>query len=698
VAEAHRKQIVSTRSTWNGEWEERTGLFCDRFSEVCSPAIASAILSYNYGEVMAYGADAYEDREPLDILDHYVRVQIRNADDTDDERVWYGVIVGSTRELAGGHGEGKPAGRQILQAFGLEYLLTRKTVDTSIIARGSIGSGDPDKVIHRAIGFNLGGGGERNIDRKPNRGARGDEVFYAFAESLETAEEWTARDIVEYLLAYQGPDDRGGEQRIIWRLDTDSQVDDLSYYTPAMQVHGRTVKDSIDAIIDRRRAMSYKISVTDSDEVTLSVFTFNSEDIDLSDDRAITANPTIEDWDFSNDARILSAVINEDASPVFHEVVARGERRGACFTIQELTETLDADWEESLEEEYETGASGSDDYPDVSDSGNWPEAQSLNALVRRADKFERVYQYFRIPADWDGLVDGNPTVPVLDRLDEIGGPPQEDIWIPGLRLLPYLPFRVGEDYSDSAISDEDYSDTSPDYRRPFVLVTDGSFRFYYGDDLMGQLHEEGEQFKYNVSLQMQPDAAGVILRASTFPHDIASADFDAADAADQSQVDAFPEATDWRDFLLTVFMEADSFAEQRWPVQRTENGDVFKRLVIAVPNARIDWVCKGTVVEVADDGTLQTSEGGLIRDDRELLQDVARVAYQWYSRVRKAISLTRRSLSPQLEVGELLGKIGTGDTEEEINSVVTQIDYDFLQGTYSLKTEFAELDVRGLFR
>ena len=109
----------------------------------------------------------------------------------------------------------------------------------------------------------------------------------------------------------------------------------------------------------------------------------------------------------------------------------------------------------------------------------------------------------------------------------------------------------------------------------------------------------------------------------------------------------------------------------------------------------MDYVCPGTVVGVKD-GILQTSNGGFVRDDRAYMKDLAYLAYQWYGVVRRAFSLTYHQLSTLFVPGMLITQIGSGATLESVRSVITKVGYDFRQGTTSIHTQYAELDVTAL--
>ena len=77
-------------------------------------------------------------------------------------------------------------------------------------------------------------------------------------------------------------------------------------------------------------------------------------------------------------------------------------------------------------------------------------------------------------------------------------------------------------------------------------------------------------------------------------------------------------------------------------------------------------------------------------------ENLAKLAYEWYSTERRAIDLTVHSLDTTLEIGTLIKTIGTGANQQTVNSVVTQLHFDLDRGTHTVRTQFAELDIARL--
>ena len=66
--------------------------------------------------------------------------------------------------------------------------------------------------------------------------------------------------------------------------------DALLLLQPTLHAHGKTVKQCLDELIDRRRLMTWWVSSVDPDRLYLNVRTFNKAQIDLPSGEIIAAN------------------------------------------------------------------------------------------------------------------------------------------------------------------------------------------------------------------------------------------------------------------------------------------------------------------------------------------------------------------------------------------------------------------------
>jgi hypothetical protein len=163
--------------------------------------------------------------------------------------------------------------------------------------------------------------------------------------------------------------------------------------------------------------------------------------------------------------------------------------------------------------------------------------------------------------------------------------------------------------------------------------------------------------------------------------------------------DEEPALYDWKTDLLATLAIVLPPIQVQWPAFVTGNPDFVRTLYIdAADWAALHYVAPHTVVAVEFGQLVRTNEGGLIRDDRGFLRRIARLAYEWYGRNRQAMTLTYAGATPICRVGDLIVEIGTGDTREDVRTVVTEVRIDFAQHDgdvhrTTLQTHWAELDV-----
>jgi hypothetical protein len=701
----HQPHTVAVKARWADEWTDVPGLYCDVCRFASSPDVADAQLSYLFGLKMRAAATNFVAEGIKNYDDFYVRITIAQGTDgtgePEDPKRWYGVIVDTQTERFGIHAPNhEETGRQIFTCRGLEYLLQRTVIDRSIVKSGT----DAEKEIQRAIAFNLGSGDDSARFRQNNRAAGylGEHGTHIFSDKLdeENAGAWYGHDIVEYLLAYYSPRDNSGEVQVPFELDLDSTTTALRTLTPTLRCHGRTLKQILDDLIDRRRLMSWYVEVRDSltgsEKAFIVAFTFNNTEITLPSARTIKANADqqIVFTDYESDI-VSNVQLAKDTATRFDVVIARGERLGACFTINHDPDgTLEKDWDAALQTAYNTGATGAAGYGALN---SW-EQQDANAAVRADDRFLKVYRYFRVPPAWSGKLGSSETIACPDPEDDTKS---AAYWYPGMRFKPYLPLLTEVDYEDgvgSAATIELLDGSKHEYRRPFAFIYDvEESRYYQLDKLsqstgIGQVQSGGRD--WSASLRMQDEAFGIIVDVNGWDqHAIAKTEFSGSEGA---AAPAFPAEMYWENIHATVFAEFDQYAEVKWPEGvLVADDDQLKRLIINVPNARLDYLTPGTLIKLNDLGQALATSGGYVRDDREFLKDVARVAYEWYGQTRQAAQFTQRDLISGLSVGTLITKIGNPANQIEVNTVVTQMVYDLMRGEITIRTQFAELDLRG---
>lgn len=707
----YRAQRVSVRAAWSDAWLPVPHLWADRVEWTLSPAIPSAELSWTYGRGARQGETAIAAISPVDLVGYYVRIEVVGA------ATWYGVIQENNDDRRGsvlvdddGESVRVPTGRQTLLAYGLEFLLSLETVTRSVIE----GAGG-DVTIERAIAFNASDGrGDQSAATGANCsavvGSNGVRVFSSIL-SPGVSVPWLGGYIVAYLLEFFAPRNKANAAALPILLKLGDGSSALNYAVPTLDPAGLSLKDIFDRIIARRRGLAWRLVVEidpdDGEElVKLDVTTFAKTRIVLANGAEIPPNGQQINFDVDFDADVVRFDNRESAVDQFDQVVARGARRGSVVTLSPADATIAADWSSTLEVEYEAAATTAPGY------GSWSAVEKVSHHDdhRSADRFERVWSWYVLPPLWDGDVgdgEGGTKYRAFPTLDAAGLPTTTSatFWRPGLRFERLLPFLVGRDYSGSRIADDtvestDPSTAQPEYRPPFVLLParSGEWQFAERFDAASSAADSDRPHLWACNVAMRDDDAGFVLSVvGGRQHYLGAADFNAN--ADDDTATFATQAVDWNDLVATVYVLSDEHVQARYPADADlGDGDVIRRRVIDVPDAFLDWVPAGTVVNRQVTGALdRVSVGGFVRDDRDRLSSIARAAWSWYGIARRKINAVIRGVRNDAPIGAFVLTAGGGEALiPNVNAVVTSVTLDLVANTTTIRTDHANLD-EGVF-
>jgi hypothetical protein len=521
--------------------------------------------------------------------------------------------------------------------------------------------------------------------REGNRSPElGPDLVYVFHDRRTGGEKWTSKNAVEYLLVYGTERDRNGDVKVPFFLD-DSASALPDFDEPVEACEGETVYELLNRLVARQRGLSWRIKVSVeggfTDQVNVVPCSFLGEDLVLGAGKIIAANPNQKILAFERD-RGASAAVKRSELDAVDQVIARGERRTSTATFSFLDGTLTIGWPAALETDYETAASTAADYPAAAKRA---ERQMFDEAYRASDRLKPVYSRF-VPDDpmadtvGDGL--GTGEIPLMPN-DDDGNPsphaPEDQ------RFLPFLPLLEGYVYDGDAIDSGNPIDVGgkPARRlKPIVLFrrknlnpADVTIRWQHAEasDLEAAREQNTPQaLSARVRVDNEDGALWVTVE-SGYQYDIAKLDFTPLPSD-------FPSlGLNFRtDMLATLAVPWSQFAEAKYP-ETPDAGDGVRRMIITVPNRRLDYVVPGTIVGLdASGGLLRTDTGGFVRDDRDDLRQAAQIAFAWYGQTRKAVSLSTSLVNNHVELGDFIVSIGDPDfgganSTEDINSIVTQI-------------------------
>lgn len=656
----------------DADWTEQPHLVCESLVLGVAPTMTQASLRYEYGTMSREDEDSATYQPPLDLLRKFVRITCPSLSIS-----WVGVVLqegeiyGPLEDVGGTR---QAYGTQQFSAVGLEWFLMRKTINYSILAGGA--------RIERAIGYNTGMGNGRGVDYE-ERGNRSTASAYDFAADKDTAALWDGWQILVNLIQKYSPQDSVGNPEPCLFESVNFEV--LEVFSPTIQTEGHSVWQVMNDLISPSRGLQWRVEYDDAlNQANIIVDSMATASISIPGGGTLpAASSQIALTDA--DATEWRVSINKRADRRYDNVVCRGARRRAVFTVSIESENLEPSWRSADETAYRT-AVGSD--PEVNDA------------YREGNRFERVYQCFQIPADWNGASNDGGSVPTVST-PACPTVPQGSTSIvgvqatsmPGLRLLRTLPIRVGYDYDDAtAPTARDPDNIYSEWQRPFAVIDDdgaGAWRFTHAT---GKTNDDGDK-RSGFSFTTLDGTPGVQFSPPQgMPHTLALNHFDpdTDGASDQLPL------VDYAGIRCTVCGEWDAYCEAKYPLADGDS-DPLQTLYLSIgERARFDWLADGTVYDCHGETLHTVGSGGPLRDDRELCEQVARIAYEWYGVERSDVTIQSSLTEAPVQVGDLITVIGNGAAAVEVNAVVSQITYQLERGGTFISAGFAELDIAGL--
>ena len=363
-------QVVYTKTTWGGAWAAVNYLHCDEAAAGLLPAMSTATLRWRYGQIQQIGTANPAAFAKLAATRQYVKVVFTTPGLTGagtNTISWYGVIEADSDQIQGL--STAPTGLQTISAYGTEFLLARH-------------------VIHNAR-WNQGGNTyttdappDFNANGKPNRTANPVAGSYEFSADESTAQFWTSRDIIEYLLKWQTPADAAGNVAVPFKLGNINGLTQAVWDRPTITHANQTTLDVINQIVNRRNVLLAYWGVDDATaEVKLHTNTTTAANIAISLPAApaIPANNRQHTIKTAGDHQTKLAVKSSSLQK-YDQVICRGAKRRYIGTFNAADQLS---YPNPLKSTYDTGASGDAAYTATS----LIEQRRMNADFRRQAKF-----------------------------------------------------------------------------------------------------------------------------------------------------------------------------------------------------------------------------------------------------------------------------------------------------------------------
>lgn len=686
--------VKAQRTYWKERWADpwtlmSPKLWCNAAQWTAAPSLPVAELHWRYGIALEPGQHQFAARfKESNRLRQYVKVEYDtfavDPEATDPLR-WYGSVEielddfqGVVERAVGGDVIAFASGKNFFTCYGLEALLDTAFVTTSVVSKLEGGVA----IVNRAIAFNAGGIG--NMSPAP-----GPDGVYVFHHSREGAGTWSTWAAVNYLLKYHTPKDFNGQALLPFELGGVGLGALTPYDELNLPTQGKTLRELLNILIPRQRLAGWSLMPEDTagGAIVVTPFTMTGTAIPLEIPSApfwtIPANPLQYRLATEKD-RGRELPIKRSTADACDQVIVQGARRTSTATFSFYDGTLAKGWSDALETAYEAAASGEADYAGL----ELYEKMHRNEQARAADQFLPVYQRFVLPAAFaflvgDGL-SGTPTNPLAPT----DGDPlvANRLAADDLGFTIYLALQEG--FENAVMPPTEVEEPPHRQQKPLVFYprsdSTGPEPRYRQIDAIGISAETPEAMDagdvWSARVKVAEDGALWIDLEGEHPEDFAYADFTRLPDVDEDP--ALLGQADFRQMLCTLTVEWSEYAVGICPLAAAPGRDIVRRFVIdAGDKYRCDYLCPNTIVGLtpATGELVRCDDGGFIRDDRDQLLAIARVAWCWYSVTRRSIVFETSLLNSSLRIGSFITAIGDDAVEgdvhtEEINSVVTSIE------------------------
>ena len=533
----------------------------------------------------------------------------------------------------------EPTGDQTFTARSLEFLLDRSAIDGSIIS--DIGVAEK---IDDLLPFNLASAagnpilGNRSTVKHAN--SANDLESYVFAAGAFGGAVWTGIDIVEYLLTWFAPTSLA--------ITPVGQTDNLNLIKQVFPPPAN-VWSGIQAVIDRRRGHHCLVAMhAAGGGVVLRIGSCFGEKVAAG---GVEIAPTSMQFSLDADVdEITELILREDADHQYDRIVVQGAPVILCGTLKFSDDTLKAGWGTSVETAY----------------------KAADDLARTKEEYSHVYRTFLAATEY------LPVGPSITADGQIADGEGADDVIPsqfylGKNLLRHLPLAKNADDEDGPV----------EFRPPLILI-EGKYK---GAAVYAPVTSpiEKDTPAAGMGLTMLDGEMGFRLTGK-YNHYLADGHFSGAAAS------RVPAIFDYEDLVATV---AWTSSEIFSIVTEIDNGGIdFKRtLIIHVPDAECWYQLAGTVTDITAAGALVVEGAKKLRHDRDKLAIVAALAAAWYSKPRRAVTITYSTLMFNLEPGDFIADLyGRSLIGAQVNTVISRILWNMNEGTTTIQTDFADLD------
>lgn len=651
--------FVQAKFNWGDNWEFVPFLYCDSVKRGMFPEGSSAVLSYDTGIIKQRGRNFFTQFEPQDIRDCFVRV-LTQFPGSNPDCVFVGIVV--EEELVYDRYD-TLSGKEYFQCYGMEYLLQRNTISTSVAVQ-PIGEEEYPVTVDEPLPFNYRATKGHNLKGNRSTTPTDDGIHYFSADG----ELWANIDIIDYLLWEHTPEDF--EFVLVGQLEPLEALENVYHF------RNMTVWAALGKLIDRHQGLGFCVEVAQDDTILIRVVSLSDFEITVGDTTLPANNNPVSFTipETNPDQHLVGDVpFRVTAAQQVSEIRVRGSLIKCVADFSFSYDNLTEGWEDSFEDEYVSAVDESD--------------EDANDYFRQQDKFDEVFRKYIVPLEWEGTSDGQPILPTPQDDGTVEIEDEPEVFRFNKRFLRVLPFKKGIDYSVSPPEDNNPENVEPSFH---------AMACYYFDDVDGELHTKDDKFHKLEDLDVSNEDLkgcsfgpldndfGFVVHSSP-NHYVANNDGWDGAAATKTE----PEL-DYTKFLFVAMFDTD----KRQQIVLRADSDNGRKLVVDVDAARYIYAAPQTCVGLDQDGQRLEihADNEVLEDDQELLEAVASQVLAWYGRKRQAIEIPIRQIGYFVDLGAMLTSVNFFQVQEPINTPITSIECDFLRGETIVKTSYSELD------
>lgn len=452
---------VWVKPYYNDNWRYVPYLFPETSTEAAAPSDSEAMLTWDYGKYVNLWGDPGATLLPLNIQNWHVQILVHTIYGTYIS--WIGIVVGESLSETGiDVATGLPRGEQVIECRGLEYLLERRPIIGTYV-----GDETGYTYLQRTRDFNTSGSRRENLAGNRSAYINPTSGTYLFSSD---GNKWSNFNIIQYLLATFQPwlafQDTTGQLYYAPQFKIAGQVSALKHIYEEHRFGGRTVREALNSLIDRKRGLGWKIMTDGIGTIYIYVYSISQRAI-TGNSIVLPANPRQIDVQIHDDKWIQAKYRISSTNQVDWIVVDSEEPVKTMATVRFSNGTLEPAWDPQLDSELALTETESS-YRDLAQYllNNWD-------LIHESTRYPNI-QFFEFYAEasvapdlFSFLLDGwagDPSQPLLagfNALDSDG-----DGTLSKEDLKPFIPSDSYQLVSDEARATDKYAAVFSHFRVP----------------------------------------------------------------------------------------------------------------------------------------------------------------------------------------------------------------------------------------